>query len=530
MVTSYFCSHLLIGMILAALPLCLLPFFSKKRVVSGYSVDHLVLSLPSGRIAWSNLGVVGMMAPCSDSAVAHRRVALKILVVLWALSLWFHLDGLQHVRPAAALACQSSGPLVSRACVPRGLDVEKFHTCAPKKLAPGEWKQRLAEAIEKKAYPTRRNPRRVPDKHGRWRCNKCGQMLPEDAFTLVKSGGRQIPLIYCKRCMNRYQSQQRRLLRGNLQVILDTAKKRAKQKLKCTLTWDDLYQMVRRQHGRCAYSGVSMETCTPNSHWRMSLERRDNSKGYSKENCVFVAAEFNTGDCSRHRGVRKETVKGTAQWSHQKVQAVFDLRQQDVDLEVLRKDIKTARHRPQLSTRRAKCPAVEPTAPHQDYVYCRACAEFLDPHNFTPSALVCGGECKACKREYDRAFSSTLRGHVRNCLKNARYRARKRGQPFSLDLHQVLHMLEQQGGCCYYSGVPLEYKRPHSDWRMSLERLDNSPGYTAENCVLIAIEFNTADHSRNSAVTKVFGTAQWSREKVEHIWGKTGWAKNPIPI
>ena len=153
MVTSYFCSHLLIGMILAALPLCLLPFFSKKRVVSGYSVDHLVLSLPSGRIAWSNLGVVGMMAPCSDSAVAHRRVALKILVVLWALSLWFHLDGLQHVRPAAALACQSSGPLVSRACVPRGLDVEKFHTCAPKKLAPGEWKQRLAEAIEKRLTP-----------------------------------------------------------------------------------------------------------------------------------------------------------------------------------------------------------------------------------------------------------------------------------------------------------------------------------------------------------------------------------------
>jgi len=99
-----------------------------------------------------------------------------------------------------------------------------------------------------------------------------------------------------------------------------------------------------------------------------------------------------------------------------------------------------------------------------------------------------------------------------------------------LDLQQVLHMLEQQGGCCYYSGVPLEYKRPHSDWRMSLERLDNSLGYTPENCVLIAIEFNTSDQSRNKATTEVFGTAQWSREKVEHIWGKTGWAKKSIPV
>ena len=234
---GYFCSHLLVGMILAALPLCLLPFFSKKRVVPGYSVDHLVLSLPSGRIAWSNLGVVGMMAPCSHTAVAHRRVGLKILVVLWALSLWFHLDGLRHVRPAAALACQSSGPLVSRACVPRGLDVEKFHACAPKKLTPGEWEQRLAEAKEKKeAHPTQRNPRRVPDKHGRWKCNKCGQKLPEDAFTLVKSGDRQIPLNYCKRCMSKHQSQQSRCLRGNLQQKLDSAKKRAKKK-KWSVPW-----------------------------------------------------------------------------------------------------------------------------------------------------------------------------------------------------------------------------------------------------------------------------------------------------
>ena len=475
------------------------------------------------------------MVSCSHRSVAQHRVASKILAVLCALSFWFRLDrctSFPHVRPVLPSACQSPANVVSRAHLSYKLDLEKLKKCAPKLLKTSKLEQMLKEAKEfKRIYPKNRSPRRVPDEHGRWRCNKCRKMLPEEAFYLIPSGGRQIPKSYCKECDAKRSLNWNRMLRGTLQTILKGARHRARKKqMNCTLTWDDLHEMVKSQRGRCAYSGLPMETCVPNSHWRMSLERRNNSKGYSKENCVLVAAEFNTGDSSQHRGVRQETVKGTAQWSHQKVQAVFDLRQQDVDLEVLRKDIETARHRPQLSTHRAKRPAVEPTAPHQGYVYCSACAEFLDPHNFTPSALVFGGKCKACKREYNRAFSSTLRGHVRNCLKHARYRARKRGQLFSLDLHQVLHMLEQQGGCCYYSGVPLEYKRPHSDWRMSLERLDNSLGYTAENCVLIAIEFNTADHSRNCAVTKVFGTAQWSREKVEHIWGKTGWAKNPIPI
>ena len=31
---------------------------------------------------------------------------------------------------------------------------------------------------------------------------------------------------------------------------------------------------------------------------------------------------------------------------------------------------------------------------------------------------------------------------------------------------------------CYYSGLPMEYARPFSNWRISLERLDNSLGYT----------------------------------------------------
>eukprot|EP00438_Fugacium_kawagutii_P031688 Skav232917 [mRNA] locus=scaffold1477:695670:696545:- [translate_table: standard] len=281
--------------------------------------------------------------------------------------------------------------------------------------------------------------------------------------------------------------------------------------------------MLKGQRGMCAYSDVPMEVCVPNSHWRMSLERSNNSRGYSCDNCLLIAAEFNSGDWSRHKGVDQSTVIGTAQWSLAKVQTVYDLRKQEVDLKVLRPDIRKARQRGLVHSpfRRAK-PPLAPSSQEPGQIYCSACARFLSLGNFTSSRRARGcGYCKQRVREYNRASTSTLRGHVKRLLTNGK----KKGMTFSLTGDQVLSMLEQQGGRCYYSGVPLQYKQVHTDWRMSIERLDNSKGYTAENWVLIAIEFNTGDFSRNTAVTKVFGTAQWSREKVEHIWGKDGWAK-----
>jgi len=292
--------------------------------------------------------------------------------------------------------------------------------------------------------------------------------------------------------------------------------------LHVTLTFEDLLEMVEQQNGRCAYSGVPMEMLLPNSHWRMSLERLNNSEGYSRENCVLIACEFNTGDCSRHRGVDAKTVEGSGQWSLWKIQAILTLRHQPLDCELLAKEIREARLRPRM--KRQVVQRRQPDKEEAGSVYCSACDMFLAPGNFSPFTRSHRGYCRTCMREYGLARRSRLRGHVQGLLRSAEARSQKRHQEFSLTLLQVLNMLEQQCGRCYYSGVPLNYKQIHADWRLSIERLNNSIGYTAENCVLIAIEFNTADQSRNSAVTKVFGTAQWSREKVEHVWGDSGWA------
>ena len=46
----------------------------------------------------------------------------------------------------------------------------------------------------------------------------------------------------------------------------------------------------------------------------------------------------------------------------------------------------------------------------------------------------------------------------------------------------------------------------HGDWQVSVERLDESEGYTKDNVVLVALETQNA-------------YAQWSKEFVKSVWG-----------
>merc|ERR1712183_837446 len=104
--------------------------------------------------------------------------------------------------------------------------------------------------------------------------------------------------------------------------------------------------MMLCQRGCCYYSGVPMELVTPHSHWRVSLERVDNSLGYSKANCVLIAAEFNSPDYT-YLAIRKhKPVSGSAQWSRQKVSAVHEMRRIQVDLNGLAHAIEYARQNP----------------------------------------------------------------------------------------------------------------------------------------------------------------------------------------
>merc|ERR1739838_852466 len=103
-------------------------------------------------------------------------------------------------------------------------------------------------------------------------------------------------------------------------------------------------------------------------------------------------------------------------------------------------------------------------------------------------------------------MGNSLRGNVLSIMSAASTRSRGRCQEYTLTLDSLLDQFWAQRGRCYYSGVPLKHSIPHTDWRMSLERLRNDQGYTSDNCVWIASEFNTPDNSRNKAKFGVHGT------------------------
>ena len=61
---------------------------------------------------------------------------------------------------------------------------------------------------------------------------------------------------------------------------------------------------------------------------------------------------------------------------------------------------------------------------------------------------------------------------------------------FDIDADFLLNMWHLQNGRCYLSGHQMSHKT-NSDWKCSLERLDNSKGYERANVSLICQEFNT---------------------------------------
>ena len=327
----------------------------------------------------------------------------------------------------------------------------------------------VSEALNKPRRSGTRGPARRPDDWGRLPCSTCGHYFAPDAFRKGQS--------WCKTCENAHGRAYRQTLRGNAVVLCNAARGRAgKRGLSTSLDIEHVLHTLTRQEGCCAYSGVPMEIRSPYSNWRMSLERSNNAEGYVRDNCILVAAEFNSPDMSRLPGVKPEHVHGSAQWSALKIQTVGRAWSLRLDIQQLEADVTGALH------------------------------------DGSSDSLL---EGPLLLRRRSKILSS-----------NARTHARRRGLPCEIAYTDVVQRLLEQGGRCFYSGVPLQYKHSHRDWNMSLERLDNRWGYVKDNYVLIAAEFNTTDHSRR-ARTDVLGSSQWSLAKVMHVWGRAGFLESP---
>ena len=136
----------------------------------------------------------------------------------------------------------------------------------------------------------------------------------------------------CKEC-HKIQNDKRTLnpsLRLKLKTLISGSKGGIEQRNKSkwrknkslihTLTFEELLEIYLQQYGRCAYSNKLLTLC---EDYMMSLERKNTSVGYTKENCCLICIEFNTTDWSIAKCDEDER-EGSSGWNKEKVKIVVD--------------------------------------------------------------------------------------------------------------------------------------------------------------------------------------------------------------
>ncbi len=83
------------------------------------------------------------------------------------------------------------------------------------------------------------------------------------------------------------------------------------------------------------------------------------------------------------------------------------------------------------------------------------------------------------------AYARTTKVYLSELLRSsrARHAGRWPGEAMALTSELLTEKLLRQGGRCFWTGVELDFVRG-SPWKVSIDRLDNGRGYTAENTVL----------------------------------------------
>lgn len=96
--------------------------------------------------------------------------------------------------------------------------------------------------------------------------------------------------------------------------------------------------------------------------------------------------------------------------------------------------------------------------------------------------------CKPCCKEANRKSLekryASFEGRVTTFINSCRKSAQKRGNEFELTRQDFLDMWEFQGGKCAYTFIDMT-TQSNSPFSVSVERIDNSIGYTKENTILV---------------------------------------------
>ncbi len=101
----------------------------------------------------------------------------------------------------------------------------------------------------------------------------------------------------------------------------------------------------------------------------------------------------------------------------------------------------------------------------------------------------CKSCCRAGNHKSRSKLYSTFDGRINTFLRNCRNSAKKRGNEFSLTEDDLRKAWELQYGLCAYTGIEMT-TQPNLPHTVSVERIDNSIGYTKANTILVCHAIN----------------------------------------
>ena len=303
----------------------------------------------------------------------------------------------------------------------------------------------------------------------------------------------------CKERHNQQKHEYKSTSDGCIKVLVDNCKTHAKSRgekgrvgaSECTLTEDQVKEMFKKQKGLCYYykSPLVFTRCGD----KMSIERLDNTKGYTRENCVLVCQLANSSAQTTLKNI-KDAMDFVELTEEEKIN---NLKKYDLTKPPRKKYVKIE----------------EKTNVEGIKTYnCTYCGERKTIDQFRK---VINHGCKNCVNnvEHVKPYNTM----VRMC-NGAKFSSKKRAAKGRLNMvyeitaDDLNDIFKKQYGLCAISHMPLEFHNGN----ISIDRIDPSIGYTKFNTQLVRSQYNTADHSavliKRKGESGVFDCG-WTRKK-----------------
>ena len=306
----------------------------------------------------------------------------------------------------------------------------------------------------------------------------------------------------CRSCVNQRKSvfnkKYKATRNGCFIKCLSDAKQHAKKRETqnreqagiCTLTIEDIIEILEMQNGLCFYSKIPMN-CKKGVDWQPSIQRLDNNFGYVRSNVVLCCLEFNH----------------STTWTDEKIQILFALIDSNITVNVEGFDFEMHSTRGDTNGKKYVPIIVNET---QHYT-CNKCGITQNSSVFytklckkSGTMKWIGNGCFKCHQKKRKNFIETLHGHLETMISRAWCRKLKKDEKktivyrinndFDIDKQTIIDLFKKQKGKCAYSNVPLNFFQ-YAWWTASIERINSLKGYTKNNVCLIAYELNTSDYS-----------------------------------